>query len=430
MTAHAHPPVRFKALDGLRFVGAVAVLTTHVGFYSGDAVNGPFAGYLARLDAGVALFFAVSGFLLFRPHVMAHLEGRPRPATGSYLVKRAVRILPVLWVSVVLAYLLVRDPGARISDYAQVAGLVQIYLDNPQLPGLTQYWSLATEVSFYLVLPLIAWVLCRGADAAQWIRRTSAVLGLAVVAGPIWMAVMTHLGHPGARGWLPGYLGWFAVGMMLAIWHAGRSLGLISYGVLDRVGAHRGTVWALAAAVYLLSTSALAGPFDLTEPTPAQAAMKNLLYTALAFLIVLPTVVPVGHSPAAIAAFESKNSVENGALAKPPLSWLGTISYGIFGYHVIIVSLSAHLDALAPFTGHFWVRWVIAFGGAVAVAAVSYYLMERPLMRSIRPRRRPPAPGALGSADSADSADAAGDDLRSRVQTAPMAEATASHESH
>ena len=48
------------------------------GFTAVTSLNGPFAGLLARLDVGVAIFFAISGFLLYRPHVVAWFEGHCR----------------------------------------------------------------------------------------------------------------------------------------------------------------------------------------------------------------------------------------------------------------------------------------------------------------------------------------------------------------
>src|SRR4051812_9992430 len=149
--------VRFPALDGLRAVGALAVLTTHVGFHSGASLDGPFAGLLARLDVGVAIFFAISGFLLYRPHVVAWFDGTLPPLTLPYLRNRALRILPPLWVAVLLAGVLVpRKDGVGWATYLQHASLTQIYFDGPAADGLTQLWSLATEVAFYLLLPALA----------------------------------------------------------------------------------------------------------------------------------------------------------------------------------------------------------------------------------------------------------------------------------
>ena len=58
---------RLPALDALRAVGAIAVVATHVGFWTA-ATSDPFwGGLVARLNVGVAIFFVLSGFLLFRP---------------------------------------------------------------------------------------------------------------------------------------------------------------------------------------------------------------------------------------------------------------------------------------------------------------------------------------------------------------------------
>lgn len=359
----------------MRLVGAVAVLTTHVGFDSGDALRGPWAGLLARLDVGVALFFVVSGFLLFRPHVMAHLEGRRRPAPGRYLVRRAVRILPVLWIAVLAAWFLVREPSADPWSYAKTATLVHIYLGTPLLPGLTQLWSLATEVAFYLALPLLAALLCRGDNGVGWIRRTASVLGVAVVAGPTWMGLATASDRPEWRLWLPGFIGWFAVGMLLALWHAGRTKGLLRPGLLDRMAVLPGTTWTIALGLLLIASTAVAGPLDLSEPEPAHAVTKSLLYTLIGLFTVLPTVaVSTAHGvprPLPVPVMDS-----------PAATWLGTISYGIFGYHVIVLALVS--AQLGTFTGQFWLRWILTVAAVVPLAGLSYYGIERPAMRRVR----------------------------------------------
>ena len=88
----------------------------------------------SRLDVGVALFFVVSGFLLFRPHAMGHLQGHRRPRPAAYLVRRVARIVPVLWLVVVAAWLLVRE-DAPAADYLAHAFLVQIYVGTPRRWG-------------------------------------------------------------------------------------------------------------------------------------------------------------------------------------------------------------------------------------------------------------------------------------------------------
>jgi peptidoglycan/LPS O-acetylase OafA/YrhL len=161
-------------LDGLRAIGALAVLTTHVGFHSGASLNGPFAGLLARLDVGVAIFFAISGFLLYRQHVVAWFEGTLPPLTLPYLRNRALRILPALWVAVLLAALLVpHKDGVTWATYLQHATLTQTYFEGLAADGLTQMWSLATEAAFYLLLPVLAKLLT-GVRASHSTQRAVA----------------------------------------------------------------------------------------------------------------------------------------------------------------------------------------------------------------------------------------------------------------
>ena len=91
-------------LDTLRAVGALAVLTTHAGFWAGDYTRlGVRGTLLARLDVGVAIFFVLSGFLLSRPYLARAATGQGAPATGRYLWKRFLRIAPVYVLTVVVA---------------------------------------------------------------------------------------------------------------------------------------------------------------------------------------------------------------------------------------------------------------------------------------------------------------------------------------
>src|SRR4051812_409189 len=94
---------RLPALDAVRALGALAVVAHHVGFATGvNLSGGPWSGWLARLDVGVAVFFVLSGFLLFRPWAHAQATARERPKTLRYLWRRALRILPAYWLTVVV----------------------------------------------------------------------------------------------------------------------------------------------------------------------------------------------------------------------------------------------------------------------------------------------------------------------------------------
>src|SRR5215813_8286885 len=91
--------VKFPCFDGFRALAAISVLITHVAFLSGFDIHSSFGAFTARMDVGVAVFFMISGFLLYRPFVAARLDGRPAPRILLYARRRALRILPAYWVA-------------------------------------------------------------------------------------------------------------------------------------------------------------------------------------------------------------------------------------------------------------------------------------------------------------------------------------------
>jgi peptidoglycan/LPS O-acetylase OafA/YrhL len=375
---------RFPALDGLRMIGALAVVTTHVGFSSGASLNTPVAGLLARLDAGVPLFFVISGFLLYRPHALARLEGTTRPSPGRYFKHRALRILPALWVAVVLAaVVLPHRAEVTTGHFLGVATLTQIYTPGPSIAGLTQMWSLATEAAFYVLLPVLAWGLARvPGGGSRWSSRT--VLGLlGLVAGSaMWVAWVVQTGG-GVRGlWLPAHLGWFGIGMALATWNVARTHGTLRSGPLDQLGAAPGTAWAAAGALYLLLATPIAGPFGLSESTVLQAVVKNVGYGVLGALLVLPAVAPEPQGSRLVR-------VLGGRLGRA----LGDISYGVFCYHLIVLGVVERVVGHRTFTGNFAQLWVGTVVLVLPVAWLSYRCLERPIIRRGRRSERVPVRG-------------------------------------
>jgi peptidoglycan/LPS O-acetylase OafA/YrhL len=321
------------------------------------------------MDIGVAIFFAISGFLLYRPHVVAWFEETDPPLTLPYLRNRALRILPALWVAVLLAALLVPNTGpVTWASYLQHATVTQVYFDGPTVEGLTQLWSLATEVAFYLVLPFLARFLTGyERPTRRAVRWRLAVLACFTVLGPIWMATASASAHSRAGLWLPGYLGWFAVGMGLALWQVARSSGRLGPSALDTLAKLPATVWGIGLALLLIATSPIAGPYNLSPSSPAQAFVKSLLYTAIAACVVLPAITPTRRIAAVLGG-------KVGHIA-------GDISYGVFAYHLVVLNVVARIAGYNLFSGHFAVLFVATVIISTLLAAASYYLMERPIMR-------------------------------------------------
>lgn len=359
------------------------VLTTHVAYSGGSAVTGPFAGLLARMDAGVALFFVVSGFLLYRPHARVLLgradasEAARVADTATYARHRLARIAPAAWVAVLAAALLLpHTDDVTPWRFVQIAAMVQIYVPHPSVAGLTQMWSLSTEVAFYLLLPVFAWLLGRVARRAGGVAGARRVL-VVLLATPLisfaWI-VLTHDALGGLTNlWLPGFLGWFGGGAALALWHEGRLAGVFSRTWVDDLVDSPGTLWSVAAALYLLLSTAVAGPYGLTPATEFESVVKHAGYTVVAVLAVLPCV-HAGESRSRVVA----------ALGSCPARELGAISYGVFCYHLIVLRMAELALEHVPFSGQTPLLWVLTVVGTLPLAWLSHRYMEEPIMRWAR----------------------------------------------
>ena len=345
---------RVPALTGLRAVAALTVVGTHAAFGTGALTQGYPGMLLARLDIGVAIFFVLSGLLLFGPWVRTAVAGTPGPSMRRYGRNRVRRIMPAYLVTVVLAYLVYElrpidpNPGHTWAGLIRNLTLTQIYGDyfgSYQHQGLTQMWSLAVEVAFYLVLPALAWVLVAVACRGRW-RPRVLLGGLAAVAtiSPLWLvALHTTTWLPATAGmWLPHYLVWFAGGMALAV--------LQSLGVRCR--------WqvALPTAIlgYLLVATPIAGTFTATAPDLGADLARTLLYAVIATLVVAPAALPDPDPRGPYTRL----------LSSRPMVRLGEISYEIFLLHVIVMEI-----ALTVVLG-----WPVFTGSAAVLFAVTVVL--------------------------------------------------------
>ncbi|GIE85816.1 acyltransferase family protein [Actinoplanes regularis] len=376
-------PPRLPALDALRAVGAAAVVGTHVGIATGWG-NSQWGGLVARLDIGVAVFFVLSGFLLFRPFAWAHAHGARRPRAGRYLWRRALRILPAYWLTVAVCLLVIPgNAGASWGEWLRYATLTQFYERGHYHDALGHTWSLTVEVAFYLLLPLLA-VLALGSSWRP--RRTVVILcvgGVAVSGG--WLAAMsTGRMDMGLHiMWLPGLAVWFAAGMAMATLEIVVATG--GRSILTEAATAPLTWWALAAGLFVVAGTPLTGPRDLSDPTAAQFGTKLVLFLAISVAVVLPV------------AFAGPGPVRS-ALSGPIAGWLGTVSYGLFLWHPLVLIL------LHPVLTHETLAstlrvYALVVGGALILASLSWYGMEQPLQQLGRRRftRTRPAPAKEGS---------------------------------
>ncbi|OBH10461.1 acyltransferase [Mycobacterium sp. E1747] len=324
-TAHVD---RVASLTGIRAVAALLVVGTHAAYTTGKYTHGYWGLVGSRLEIGVPIFFVLSGFLLFRPWLKSAATGGPPPSLSRYAWHRVRRIMPAYVITVLFAYVLYHfreagpNPGHTWLGLARNLTLTQIYcngyLGKYLHQGLTQMWSLAVEASFYVLLPLLAYVLLVLVCRRRWQPRLllAALIGLMLIS-PAWL-VLVHTDHwfpDGARLWLPTYLAWFLAGMLLAVLQA---MGVRGYAFV---------AIPLAVVCYFIVSTPIAGAPTTSPATLSEALFKTCFYAVIAALAVAPL------------ALGDRGWYWR-LLATRPMVWLGEISYEIFLIHLITMEFA------------------------------------------------------------------------------------------
>jgi peptidoglycan/LPS O-acetylase OafA/YrhL len=359
------------AVEGMRACAAIGVVITHVAFDTGHSAG--FDGRLfGRFDLAVAVFFTLSGFLLWRSHAAAARGLAPRPATGHYLRSRVVRIMPAYLVAVVVILALLPDGNhPNLTVWLANLSLAQVYVPLTLTAGLTQMWSLSVEVSFYLALPILAVLAARLPVRA----RVPAIATLAV-ASWFWGWLPFHT-EPGLNPltWPPAFFSWFAAGMLLAEWVYS------PIGWPHRLAQHRLPTAVAVLAAYLVAASPLAGPAGLVPSSAAQFTVKTAMGALVAAGLVAPLVLdrPGDRHP---------------LLGSAPMVTLGRWSYGIFIWHLAALTMVFPVIGQFAFHGHMPEVLALTLVFSIAISAVSYALVESPCREALRrwESRRNPRP--------------------------------------
>ncbi|WP_324675145.1 acyltransferase [Mycobacterium sp. 663a-19] len=350
------------SVEGMRACAAMGVVVTHAAFQTGHS-SGVSGRLFGRFDLAVAVFFALSGFLLWRGHAAAARDLGPRPRTGHYLRSRVVRIMPAYLVAVVVILCLLPDSDhASPTVWLANLTLTQIYVPLTLTGGLTQMWSLSVEVGFYLALPVLA-LLARRIPVRA---RVPVIAALGALSWAWAFAPFAHAG-PGMNplNWPPAFFSWFAAGMLLAEWvHSG-------VGLPHRLARRRVLMAVFAVLAYLVAASPLAGPAGLAVGSAAQFAVKTAMGAVVAFALVAPLVLDRPDTPHRV-------------LGTAGMVTLGRWSYGLFIWHLAALDLVFPVLGTFPFTGRMPTVLVLTLIFGFAIAAVSYALVESPCREALR----------------------------------------------
>jgi peptidoglycan/LPS O-acetylase OafA/YrhL len=392
----APPPghLRFPLLDSIRGLAVLVVIAFHVSSITGALGVGVFGEALAVLGVvAIVLFFLMSAFLLYRPFVVAHAAGRPRPSARRFGRRRLLRVVPGYWVALTLLAIFPGIVGVFSDDWWRYYFFAQTYSQETYGQGIPVAWTLCVEVTFYLAIPICAIAVRRlhfGSGSRAWLRAELGALavvaagGVAVQIAARRQEVSNIVGES-----LLGQAPWFALGMALAAITVAIQRGELDSRAIRALAAHPALCWTAALVPYAVLTllqppgglAGIIGALNTPQPSP-RAAATIALTAVMAFLLVAPAMFG-----------KPGEGLLRRTLGAAPLAWLGLVSYAFYLYHLTVAQvLGVSADPL-HFSGSGLglvdkisfattpILFALTVAVSAALAAASYYIVELPFLR-------------------------------------------------
>jgi peptidoglycan/LPS O-acetylase OafA/YrhL len=360
---HKHMP----ELDVLRGIAVASVILYHGIYWTQTSQPGGLAAAITSVAVsgwlGVNLFFVLSGFLI----TGILLDTKHRPGYfSSFYIRRALRILPayVLIILVLIATRMTSAGGVLLSS-AFLANYWRTLAPHSIVYG--PFWSLSVEEQFYLLWPLILFLLPRR-------YFTMVAVGLCFLAPILRWSVSTAGASNG-----PAHVATWLIADNLAI-------GAVAALFLrSRYGTKRNAL--VVSALLILAaafTLAVGMPYGiLHRSSRIGAALQtmpfNFLFTAMLLgLLALRPRILVGK-------------------LFWPLRLLGDISYGLYLVHLIVFEeYDRHIPHPATWYGHFGAemfRLFVCLTVAIGLAWLSRRYYEEPFLR-LKSKLAPSSPKA------------------------------------
>lgn len=340
------PRQYFDSLQVLRAAAAVAVVIAHLRVVEQRFLSGPalLEGVGRYADAGVDLFFVLSGFVMVS---ISRGTFTGLDAACRFLVKRAWRILPLYWIFTTLVVVLMAVVPTMVnSSHSNEQSVLASYLLIPhhELPVLTVGWTLIHEAYFYLMFSL-ALVLI----AERWLT-VYLVSWAALIAIAHWTDTVGHT--PASRLIASPLTFEFLGGALLGLhWRRlprGVSVALLMSGA---------AVMTLSALLMSVDESKLLDPWHRA----ATFGMGSVLLLAGAVLL------------------------ERSSKRRPPrwLTAIGDSSFSLYLSHVFVISALGRVWAFLLPSDH-WAHHVlfliVAIAGSCLVGHAVHLWVERPLL--------------------------------------------------
>ena len=392
--------------NGLRAVAALMIFFAHV-FVNADP-GAAFENYgwakniVGRMDLGLGLFFALSGYLITRPFLRSFILASPRPSLGRYARNRALRIVPAFYV--IAAIVLLRfgldgaisptpdnpsgaGPESAWWQIVSVFTFTQSYTGGSAVLPIGQAWSLDAEVAFYVTIPIAA------ALASFLGSRIPTARGRAwaAVAFICFLGLVSILLRQGSNR---SFVSLTSPPLIVFAFVPGIALAALEPLVAPGLRGHpqRGKRLAWAAAAVAVLAWVLYAAWDYAAKTTA-------LHQALGRRALM-AVVFSGAVLAAVMAWQLGTERSPRWLTSRAISWVGERSYAIYLLHVWILFEVINVIGADAGTATLIVT-MIAIGLPVTLilSALSWRFVERPLLKRRRERPRGPGGSVVSAAE-------------------------------
>lgn len=334
-------PSYLPQFDGMRAIAILAVMLLHAA---------PYTEKLHHLDrvfrfgwAGVDLFFVLSGFLI--TGILLDSKGKPHYFRNFY-ARRALRIWPIYYVLLFVTFVIVPfmfttpDLIGAMQKWPIYASYLQnvLFRDLGYNP-LAHTWSLAVEEQFYMLWPLVIFILPRKILRSALVVMLFAPLALRLTGNALSWGWHFAAAFPFCR------FDSIAMGAAVALWVRSPSCSwfrLKAGGIMAVLAGLAGSIISLAVEKEMAFTYS---------------------FLALMFVGCLMLSLPYDFALLRLGA----------------LRYIGKISYGLYLYHLPVFSFT--YSVLRKWHGDQW--WSIAFEFAASffVAVLSWHFLESPVLR-------------------------------------------------